>query len=64
MDGEFLCAESTGYQKAIGGGNILVFARGIFHMLCWHVKLQLMPLACYPTLLCRSLVVVYVQVQR
>ncbi len=29
MDGEFICEETTGYQKAIGGGNILVFARGI-----------------------------------
>jgi len=29
MDGEFLCEETTGYQKAIGGGNILVLARHI-----------------------------------
>lgn len=29
MDGEFICEETTAYQKAIGGGNILVFARGI-----------------------------------
>jgi formylmethanofuran--tetrahydromethanopterin N-formyltransferase len=33
MDGEFICAETTGYQKAIGGGNLLVFARGISHAL-------------------------------
>ena len=29
MDGEFLCQETTGYQKAIGGGNLLVLARHI-----------------------------------
>ncbi len=29
MDGEFLCEETTGYQSAIGGGNILVMARSI-----------------------------------
>ena len=29
MDGEFLCEETTGYQTAIGGGNLLVFARHI-----------------------------------
>ena len=29
MDGEFLCEEMTGFQSAIGGGNILVFARNI-----------------------------------
>lgn len=29
MDGEFLCEETTGYQKAIGGGNLLVLARHI-----------------------------------
>ena len=29
MDGEFVCEETTGYQKAIGGGNLLVLARHI-----------------------------------
>ena len=29
MDGEFVCEESTGFQKAIGGGNLLVLARHI-----------------------------------
>lgn len=29
MDGEFLCEETTGFQKAIGGGNLLVLARHI-----------------------------------
>ncbi len=29
MDGEFLCQESTGFQRAIGGGNLLVLARHI-----------------------------------
>lgn len=29
MDGEFLCEETTGYQRAIGGGNLLVLARHI-----------------------------------
>lgn len=29
MDGEFLCEETTGVQKAIGGGNLLVYARSI-----------------------------------
>ena len=29
MDGEFLCEETTGYQTAIGGGNLLVLARHI-----------------------------------
>lgn len=29
MDGEFLCQETTGLQKAIGGGNLLVCARSI-----------------------------------
>lgn len=29
MDGEFVCEESTGVTKAIGGGNLLVFARNI-----------------------------------
>lgn len=28
MDGEFLCEESTGMVKAVGGGNFLVLARG------------------------------------
>jgi len=28
MDGEFLCEESTGMVRAVGGGNILVLARG------------------------------------
>jgi len=28
MDGEFLCEETTGMIKAIGGGNFLVLARG------------------------------------
>jgi formylmethanofuran--tetrahydromethanopterin N-formyltransferase len=28
MDGEFLCEESTGMIKAVGGGNFLVLARG------------------------------------
>ncbi|MEO8157338.1 MAG: formylmethanofuran--tetrahydromethanopterin N-formyltransferase [Betaproteobacteria bacterium] len=28
MDGEFLCEETTGMVKAIGGGNFLVLARG------------------------------------
>jgi formylmethanofuran--tetrahydromethanopterin N-formyltransferase len=28
MDGEFLCEESTGMMKAVGGGNFLVLARG------------------------------------
>jgi formylmethanofuran--tetrahydromethanopterin N-formyltransferase len=28
MDGEFLCEESTGMTKAVGGGNFLVLARG------------------------------------
>lgn len=29
MDGEFLCEETTGFQSAIGGGNLLVYARSI-----------------------------------
>ena len=29
MDGEFLCQETTGFQRAIGGGNLLVLARHI-----------------------------------
>src|SRR5882672_3709733 len=28
MDGEFLCEETTGVIKAVGGGNFLVLARG------------------------------------
>ena len=28
MDGEFLCEETTGMIKAVGGGNFLVLARG------------------------------------
>ncbi|HTS54705.1 MAG TPA: formylmethanofuran--tetrahydromethanopterin N-formyltransferase [Burkholderiales bacterium] len=28
MDGEFLCEETTGMVKAVGGGNFLVLARG------------------------------------
>jgi formylmethanofuran--tetrahydromethanopterin N-formyltransferase len=28
MDGEFVCEESTGMVKAVGGGNFLVLARG------------------------------------
>lgn len=33
MDGEFVCEESTGVQSAIGGGNLLVFARSISQVL-------------------------------
>ncbi|OUV62609.1 MAG: formylmethanofuran--tetrahydromethanopterin N-formyltransferase [Gammaproteobacteria bacterium TMED119] len=33
MDGEFICQETTGVQKAIGGGNLLVFARSISQVL-------------------------------
>lgn len=33
MDGEFLCEETTGYQTAIGGGNLLVFARSLSQVL-------------------------------
>ena len=33
MDGEFLCEETTGFQRAIGGGNILVFARSLSQVL-------------------------------
>lgn len=28
MDGEFLCEETTGMVRAVGGGNFLVLARG------------------------------------
>ncbi|HEV8262252.1 MAG TPA: formylmethanofuran--tetrahydromethanopterin N-formyltransferase [Burkholderiales bacterium] len=28
MDGEFLCEETTGMVRAVGGGNVLVLARG------------------------------------
>ena len=33
MDGEFVCEEDTGVTKAIGGGNLLVFARNISQVL-------------------------------
>jgi len=33
MDGEFVCEEMAGVQKAIGGGNILVFARTVSQVL-------------------------------
>jgi formylmethanofuran--tetrahydromethanopterin N-formyltransferase len=33
MDGEFLCEETTGFQSAIGGGNLLVYARTISQVL-------------------------------
>lgn len=33
MDGEFVCEEMVGVQKAIGGGNILVFARTVSQVL-------------------------------
>ncbi len=33
MDGEFVCEETTGVQKAIGGGNLLIFARTVSQVL-------------------------------
>lgn len=34
MDGEFLCEETTGMVRAVGGGNFLVLARGVGEALC------------------------------